>query len=304
MIYRKLKIEPTNFCNLRCPLCPTNNAMTRSRGKMSFESLKGIIDQFKEGEIRYINLWNFGEPLMNEDLENMIFYGHRKGIKTATSTNSTLLDAERIKRLLSSRIDLLIVCLDGIKKETYEKYRVGSNFEEVVNNLRNLIKERNKSDSKTKIRLQVLLTKDNAFVINDIKSFAREINVDELVLKDVSLGGWTTNKRDLSEKWLPGNKDYSRYENYEYFKIKNRSSVCKWSKRNGTILWNGDVTTCCYDYNGDHVFSNVFKEDFRNFIFSNKMNEVRDRIAEREYSLCKKCQETNFSITQNPVETI
>jgi radical SAM protein with 4Fe4S-binding SPASM domain len=294
MIYKKLKIEPTNICNLKCPLCPTNNAMTRKKENMSFETFKKIIDNFEDQEIKKINLWNFGEPLMNPSLFKMIDYAKKRDIQIIVSTNSTFLDKKIRKNILSSKLDAIIVCLDGFDKESHEKYRVNSNFEEIVTNIGLLVNERNKFNSQLKIRLQVLLTKENEKNIEKIKNIVKELGVDELSLKDVSLGTFTSDKNNLAKEWIPDKKDASRYKD-SYLNIK-RDEKCGWGNANGTILSNGDVTICCYDYNGDYKFTNVLRDNLKLFLQSDKMKEIREKISNREFDLCKKCQESNFKI--------
>jgi MoaA/NifB/PqqE/SkfB family radical SAM enzyme len=270
--------------------------MSRARGDMSLVLFKKIIDSFEKDEIKKINLWNFGEPLLNKDIFEMVRYAAKKGIRTIISTNSTMLDREIRKNILCSGLDTIIVCLDGMKKESHEKYRVGSNFEDIVNNIKALASEKKNSASKTKIRLQMLLTKENGKEINKLKEFAKSLGVDELALKDISLGSWNNDKEKLAKEWLPEDKKYSRYEDYNTLKIKRKSEKCTWCKRNGTILWNGDVTICCYDFDGKHIFTNVLKEDFRKVLLSDKMTKIRNKIANRQYEKCKECQETEFGM--------
>ena len=39
-----LMVEPTNFCNLKCPLCPSGNGqMKRTRGKMDLGDFKNCV---------------------------------------------------------------------------------------------------------------------------------------------------------------------------------------------------------------------------------------------------------------------
>ena len=47
-IPEEIIIEPTNSCNLRCPVCPTHFAMKRNRGFMEYDLFKSIIDEFKD----------------------------------------------------------------------------------------------------------------------------------------------------------------------------------------------------------------------------------------------------------------
>jgi len=41
-------IEPTNICNLKCPMCPSGNGtLKRAKGYMEFSTFKIIIDEIK-----------------------------------------------------------------------------------------------------------------------------------------------------------------------------------------------------------------------------------------------------------------
>ncbi len=57
-------IEPTNFCNLKCVLCPVTEGLNRPSGKMEFEIFQKLIDEVGE-YIFLILLWDWGEPFLN-----------------------------------------------------------------------------------------------------------------------------------------------------------------------------------------------------------------------------------------------
>ncbi|MDD2387948.1 MAG: hypothetical protein PHP52_14330, partial [Bacteroidales bacterium] len=45
---KNLTIEPTNTCNLNCPLCPTGlNSLNRDKRDMTLDEYKSIIEQAK-----------------------------------------------------------------------------------------------------------------------------------------------------------------------------------------------------------------------------------------------------------------
>ena len=75
-------IDPINICTLKCPLCPTGqNSKARSRGKMSFDNFKKIIDEIGD-YLYFVGLYNWGEPFLNKDIFKMIKYSKSKKIKT------------------------------------------------------------------------------------------------------------------------------------------------------------------------------------------------------------------------------
>ena len=127
-----LMVEPTNFCNLKCPLCPSGNGeMRRPRGTMGLEDFEKLVDQLG-GEVFMMMLWNQGEPYINKCFNQMVRYASDRGIFTFTSTNGHFVrNPEQAQAIVESGLDEMIVSLDGVDQETYEKYRVGGQIERV-----------------------------------------------------------------------------------------------------------------------------------------------------------------------------
>ena len=85
-----IHIEPTNICNLRCPLCSTGvEAETRKKSILTFENFKKLIDNIKDTTL-ILSLQNWGEPTLVQDLPKMIRYAADAGIFTRMSTNFSI----------------------------------------------------------------------------------------------------------------------------------------------------------------------------------------------------------------------
>ena len=85
----KIMIEPTNSCNLGCPLCPTGiNAKTRDKGLLKLDEFKKLIDQVKETTIE-MYLQNWGEATLVKNLPEMINYASSNGIWVYRRNNHT-----------------------------------------------------------------------------------------------------------------------------------------------------------------------------------------------------------------------
>ena len=80
----------------------------------------------------YLHKW--GEPLMNKNIFKMIStvneYAHAH-----ISTNGILLDKKKCDELIKSGVGTVIVSIDGLTQEVYEKYRVGGEVEKVIENI-------------------------------------------------------------------------------------------------------------------------------------------------------------------------
>ena len=73
-------IEPTNICNLQCPLCPSGNGtLKRAKGYMDLDVFKKIINDIEKTAFMVV-LWNQGEPYLNKDFSKMVKYASDRGL--------------------------------------------------------------------------------------------------------------------------------------------------------------------------------------------------------------------------------
>jgi MoaA/NifB/PqqE/SkfB family radical SAM enzyme len=143
----RIIIDPTNACNLGCPLCPTGlGASERKKGILKLEDFKNVVDQVKDYCIE-IHLYNWGEPTLNKHLVDMLIYATSRNLWSRISTNLSLDYKENfLEDLVRSGLSLLHVDIDGLDQEVYEKYRRKGNLKTVIKNLTK-IKELNCSSN-------------------------------------------------------------------------------------------------------------------------------------------------------------
>jgi len=291
-----LMVEPTNICNLKCPLCPTGAGLVkRQKGFLQFRDFKKIIDEAGD-YIFHLRLWNWGESLMNKEVFEMISYAKKKNIFINLSTNSNFLTKEIASRLINSELDELIISLDGASEETYKKYRVGGNFKKVIESIKFFVSEKKRLGKKfPHLRLQFIIMKHNEHEIQKIKSLAKEMGVDEIVFKTVGIMDYSS-KEDI-KKYLPTNKNYSRYalqgeKVITKIKVKNKCDSL-WDEM--VINWDGTSVPCCFDMNNSYVFSNVFEEGIKKTWNNSKYVQFRKKLLKNKKSilLCKNCPGTN-----------
>jgi MoaA/NifB/PqqE/SkfB family radical SAM enzyme len=294
-------VEPTTQCNLKCPLCPVPTHMHRPGIHMQQHTYRDVVDDIV-GHAKMIALWNFGEPFLNPEIFDMIRYAEDRNIPVRVSTNSTFLEDKDVENIFASNLSSIIVCLDGASKATHERYRIGSDFEAVKAGIERLGHRRHALERKKPfIRLQFLVFSYNESEIESMIDLAESMRVDQLALKNVSLGSWVKEhlRGRMARKMLPKGEKYRKYRvDEERVELKIQDQVCSWAYENGVVLANGDVTTCCYDSNGDHVFANVRRDGgLMNILRSDKMREVRAQIATRELPLCGTCQYSDYGHT-------
>lgn len=290
-------IEVGNFCNLQCPTCPTPaKKICRKRELMSFDNFKKVVDNIKDS-VHIVLLYFTNEPLLNPDIVSMVAYAHKNNLYTEISTNAVLLNEEKAKALFESRLDRIILDLDGTTAESYEQFRVGAKFEQVLKNIRYFCKQKQILGLKKPfIELQFVLNKLNQNEVEDIKKLAKSLKVDHLRIASFSLGRHAYSEEEmkiLSDKFFP---DTSRYQEKIRYKkeggeltMKNSPLKCPLAKSHLVVLASGDVALCCYDLNGQYLYGNVFKQKLKDIWFSEEGKKMRYLAKNRQYPLCKTC---------------
>lgn len=285
-----LTSEPTNLCNLNCPECPTGNKIsTIQKGIMKFENYKKIIDETKKYLI-YQMLYFQGEPFLNPELFEMIRYSESNNIYTTLSTNGHYLTTENNKKIISSGLKKLIVSVDGITQDSYEKYRLGGNLETVLHGIKDLVKTKRELNSKfPKIVIQFIVFRHNENEIYGIKKLSKSLKVNKLELKSAQIDY-------KKNKWLiPNTNHYSRYKevNSEYI-IKNKlKNKCLRIWNTLVITWDGSIIPCCFDKNNLFVFGNIHDRNVLLLWNSIDFNSFRTKILKnrKNIDICKNCTE-------------
>jgi len=279
-------IEPTNFCNYKCEFCPINRGLKRKKGYMTLENFKKIIDEIK-GKKDYIYMNFAGEPTLNRDVWKFARYARDNGIKSMISTNGSLLHTFTAEEILSSGLDRLLIAIDGASPETYVKYRQslsGQNFfGQVIENVKWLCHEKSKWKGESPImQVQFVVFKQNQHEAEIMKQICYELGVDCLAIKTPSFSfGQQTEVQINKELYAPDEK---------YARKKQKRIFCYWLWQ-GVILWNGDVTTCCYDYEGHHKVGNVFSDGgFWKVWNSKRFNLMRKQVLKGKPKLCQNCE--------------
>jgi len=286
-----VSIEPTTSCNLRCPECPSGlRQFTRPTGALSLELYRDIIDQLSPG-LFYLILYFQGEPFLNPLFFKMVEYARRKRIYTATSTNAHFLNDNFARKTVESGLDRIIISLDGLDQESYEKYRTGGSVEKVFEGTRNLVRWKKELKSRTPyIILQFIVFSTNEHQVGELKKVARELGVDKLELKTAQVYNYEDGN-DL----IPSNPDYARYKKENgKFKIDNPlNNHCLRMWRGCVITWDGLVVPCCFDKDGSHRMGDLKINSFDEIWRGKAYDDFRRKLftARSEIDICKNCTE-------------
>ncbi len=126
---KKVRLEACSLCQLDCPACGSRQiekiAPKGWSGYLKFDDFRKFID---DNNFEEIFLSNNGEIFLNPELDEIIKYAHKKGIKLDASTNLNTISDKTIENLVKYKFYHMKVALDGATPETYKIYRRGGDF--------------------------------------------------------------------------------------------------------------------------------------------------------------------------------
>jgi radical SAM protein with 4Fe4S-binding SPASM domain len=293
-----LQIEPTSRCNLACPLCPVGrDALGRPKQDMPLELFKGIIDDMKRW-LMFVVLWDWGEPLANPQLPEIIRYASEADIKTVTSTNAHYLGNEEfVASILTSGLSTLIVAIDSLHESQYLSYRVGGKLDKALCGLKKAVELKRKTGSRTLINMRMVVMRDNEREVGKLRREARRIGVDLFTVKTLNP---SCGDVSLDAERVPQNRKLRRFEyradSWERIPVK---SACERVITMSNIFSNGDVVPCCYDFDSSMKIGNIFEKPFSSIWYSPEYQEVRRRIHEERDTIdrCRNCH-INFKLSK------
>jgi radical SAM protein with 4Fe4S-binding SPASM domain len=285
-----MSLEPTNYCNLRCPECPSgNNSLNRAKGFMEVGLFRKIIDQ-TAGHLTWLMLYFQGEPFLHKELFEMVRYADNKNIYTCISTNGHFLTPQNCKKIIESGLDRIIVSIDGADKETYKKYRVKGDLQIVKEGINRLAEEKKKRQAKAPyIVVQCLAFKHNQHQLKEIKTISRKLGADKTDIKTAQLYNYAEKKR-----LIPDDPHLSRYEKTadDRLIIKNKlKNKCFRIWNSCVIGFDGQMLPCCFDKKTEHPMGDLKDNSFKECWKSINFNGFRKKILvnRKGIAICRNC---------------
>ena len=287
-----VSLEPTTACNLSCPQCPSGlKKFSRPTGNLKKELYHTIIDEVSK-KTGLLTLYFQGEPYINPNFFEMVKYAGERKMYTSTSTNAHFLTDDLAKKTVNSKLNRLIISVDGTDQESYEKYRVGGNLEKVLEGTRRLVKWKQRLNSATPVIIfQFIVFKNNEHQIKDIQRIGKELGVDKVAIKTAQIYDF-----ESDTDWIPDDGQYARYKVVNgTWNIKNKlANKCSRIWKSTVITWDGRVIPCCFDKDAQHEFGKMQEGIEFSQIWNNPAyNQFRKSIltSRKSNEICKNCTE-------------
>ncbi len=279
-----LIIDPCNYCNLRCPLCPTGlGTLDRPQKMLSLEHFQRYFDPVAD-YLFEAYLHNWGESLLNKNVYKMIAHAQSRNVGTNLSTNFSETASSDLDNLLDSGLEYLIVSLDGTSQESYGEYRIRGKFDNVIGNLAEIVRRRNaRKLTNPTIEWQFIVMKQNEHQIEEAERLAKQIGVDLLRFIPVGMPYDTPDRSATADKWFPttvAGREYSPAVEQQFGQA-NKPSPCFYLYRSMVVNPDGGVAPCCVVYKKDSDFAQLPTTDVMGLWTNEKYLSARALFSPR-----------------------
>lgn len=257
----QLQIEGSNICNAACVFCPYPT-MKRKKGTMSMELFRKLIDETVNLPlIEHLTFTGLGETLLDKHLVERIRYARSKmpDMMIDIYSNGTYLTKERIDELIDAGLSILYVSLNGVTAEKRQQvmfpHKPGhDDFAHVCEMLDYAIK-------KGEGRMKVV--------------------VKTIVSKDLMEGG---ESGEFLERWNgPAETGGNAFMHLEGnwagamwpMRVK-PTSPCSRALQQIMVLWDGRVSLCCFDGEGDEILGDLNTSTIKEVFNGVKASGIRE----------------------------
>jgi len=277
---KTIRLESASYCQLKCPSCPTASGAIRpgvGTGHLRLDNFKKLLDD--NPRITRIELSNYGEMFLNKELTKIMQYADSRGV-LLTADNGVNLNTttnEQLEALVKFKFHSLTCSIDGGSAETYQRYRIGGDFNRVVEHVKtiNAFKKRYRSRYPL-LTWQFIVFGFNQHEIPLAKKLAADLNMkfrekltwddDFSSLRDQdklrnALGFGVSSRREYEDKY---GIDYTRGNCHQLWNAPQ-------------INWDGKVLGCCRNFWGDFG-GNVFKEGLTRSLNNEKISYARQML--------------------------
>ncbi len=316
-----LFVEITNACNFKCTWCP-DDIMDRRRGFMTKEKVTRIFEEIAAkrswlGPIFPVKLHQMGEPMLHPELPEIVAAAESMGVPIELNTNCGLITEERVDALYRAGLTNLILSYqtpDALTFKTRKAPRLG--FDEYRDKVRLAVARKVATRARTNIEIDIMNTKhaDGYTIVSE----------DEQALAFIedwigfcqgleSAHGLTPRAHDLEKirsfHFLDQDENGSRYTLLDGVQLIWKrchtwgnvigghqaagvvDTYCPAPYDQFVIQWNGDVVSCCTDYEGRTKTANVFASSVEDVWRSDVLKQrKKDMLAGRLLDVCAKCQ--------------
>lgn len=298
-----VEISPSGSCNHRCTFCATDFMGYKARF-LDTGILRNIIKEMGMGGVKSIMYAGEGEPLLHEDIGEIIVSTKNEGIDVALTTNGVFMNRIFVDKTLKY-IDWVKISINAGTKKTYSEVHKTTkrDFELVLKNIKYAVDLRNKNDYKTTIGIQIILLPENWEEVELLVRISKDIGVDYLVIKPYSqhlLGNNTAYEHIEYEGYLHLSEILEKNNNDKFNVIFRTDTMKSWDKGQQKYkrclalpFWSyidsgGNIYGCsCFLEDDKFKYGNIYEKTFDSIWTGNERKVSLNYVDDMNISGCR-----------------
>lgn len=286
-----IHVELTNYCNLRCPVCPTGGGRLNRQPAFMDPALFDRVMNEMGPYLLTMSLWGWGEPLLHPQLADILRITQNRGVTTFLSTNGQNLDDETVQQaLIKYPPTRLFVCLDGLTDETNNLFRTGSKLAPALAGVRQLAKMKRQKNSRLPVlQFRYIVMKHNEHELPQVPEFAAENQFDEIIIRTLNI---IDAPEDAHRQLIPDGEKFRAYGYANDKRISRTDFICEKVFTFPAIFTDGTVVACDQDCNAQQPIGSIADgSSFASTWWSKRATETRRQIRDNPETLsfCKNC---------------
>ncbi|MBN2487468.1 MAG: radical SAM protein [Methanosarcinaceae archaeon] len=190
MVPEQVTISVTEECPNKCIHCALPD--TKNKAKLAPAVVKDVIDQ-SLGMGTTLIIFDGGEPLVYDGLEDLIRYVDTNRAATMMFTSGVGLTAERAMSLKNAGLYAVSVSLDSANEEGHDFMRGRAGvYRDAISAIKNCL------DAGMLVNIYVVISPRNVDELDDFYALAREMGVHELSFYEiVPTGRWINHETEI-----------------------------------------------------------------------------------------------------------
>jgi MoaA/NifB/PqqE/SkfB family radical SAM enzyme len=274
----ELFVEPTNVCNLRCPMCPRSAGLGRRAGFMDLNLYGKVIREAAEAGVERISIFMAGESLLHKGIVEMIKEAECGGLRTRLHTNATLLTEELSDGLIGAGLTDISFSFDGEDRATFERMRRGADYDKVLSNIKNFLERKKALNAGTPLTtIQVIKDYDPEkppSASHGFKALFRGLPVDRF--KAIAFQSFAGHLKDKDGfRYIPSTGSYT---------------PCPQIWKRFVVGWDGRAIACCLDLNGKNAVGDAKRQTIMEIWNGAEFVGLREKLASGDYRGLEACR--------------
>lgn len=298
-------IDPCGVCNFKCSFCPCNISDVNINQRHSvmkmelFEKIVHDLRQFPE-KIKAIDMYGFGEPLLNKNLPDMIKMLKCANVcdKIRLSTNGALLNEEMGRSLCEAGLDYMKVSIEALDDEGYREIcGTDVRYCEIVNNIRSFYEKWGGQGTEVAVKIISSAIKGEADKQKFLETFSP---VSDYIFIENVKSIWAEFEEIVIPQTEGKEDDYYSEHTKGY-------TICSYPLTNMVVHANGDIGVCCFDWKHATSYANVKTTSLLEAWNSKELREFQIRHLQHrrnEIPFCNECGQRGYDNVDADAENI